>query len=95
MNPQNYWQPRQGKSELRQLEQFFAQILAKNTDIFELVAIYSGLRNDQFQTLDQLLARWGAETAWFIKNCKFENSLLGMRILRQTKKVLKPKFKIK
>ena len=95
MNPENYWQPRRGNSDLRKLEQFFSQILTNNPDIFEVIAIYTSLRNDQYNSLEKLLERWGAEIAWFIVECKVDNTKLGKHITNQNKEKLIAQFKIK
>lgn len=92
---ENFWCPRPGKSDLRKLEQFFVQVLKRNSDVFEVVSIYTGLRNDQFKTLEDLLQKWGPEVSWFVRECKVDNTMLGMRIVRQNKINLEAKFKIK
>ena len=88
MNPENYWQARPGTSELRQLEQFFAQILDQNSNIFEVISIYSSLRNDQYCCLNQILRRWGAEISWFIEKYDWNTQKLGKKIISNSKRKL-------
>lgn len=95
MNLENYWQARPGSTKLRKLEQFFSQIVARNPDFFEVIAIYTSLRNDQYRNLREFLSRWGPETSWFIKECKVDHTRLGREILSKNLKPPNAKFKIK
>lgn len=66
---QNYWSARQGKSPLRRLEQLFALLLETHANIYEVVSIYTRLRNDQYLTLALLVqdGNLGAQVVYFLR----------------------------
>lgn len=94
MNLENYWEARPGASELLKIEQFFSKIILLNPHIFEAIAIYTSLRNDQYCCLEALLNRWGAEIAWFVEKYNWNHEQIGKKIVAKYKKKLVPKFDV-